>query len=64
MKKIEEMGLLELVAIEEQLRDDIAALEGRVSVRTAELREEVAELAAYKQALEAAIDAAEEETNE
>ena len=64
MKKIEEMGILELTALEEQLRDNIADLEGRISVRTAELREEVGELLAYKEKLEAAIDAADDQADD
>jgi len=59
---VENLGLLELLALEQQLRDNIATLEGRISVRTAELREEVSELAAYEQALKTTIDVAEEVT--
>lgn len=62
--KLEDLGILELIALEEQLRDSIADLEGRVSVRTAELREEVTELILYKRALEAAIDAADDQADE
>ena len=64
MMNLENMGLLELAALEEQLRDTIADLEGRVSVRTAELREEVRELVLYKSKLEAAIDAAADQSDE
>lgn len=64
MMKLENLGLVELIAIEEQLRDDIATLEGRISVRTAELREEVGELLAYKEKLEAAIDAADDQADD
>lgn len=64
MMKLENLGLVELIAIEEQLRDDIATLEGRISVRTAELRGEVAELILYKAALEEAIDAADDQSDD
>lgn len=64
MMKLENLGLVELIAIEEQLRDDIATLEGRISVRTAELRGEVAELILYKAALEEAIDAADDQADD
>lgn len=64
MMKLENLGLVELIALEEQLRDDIAALECRVSVRTTELRGEVSELLAYKEKLEAAIDAADDQADE
>lgn len=63
-KQLETMGILELIALEEQLRDSIADLEGRISVRTAELRGEVAELILYKAALEEAIDAADDQAEE
>lgn len=64
MKQLETMGILELIALEEQLRDSIADLEGRISVRTAELRGEVAELILYKAALEEAIDAADDQADD